>query len=73
MIDNNIAAHGSAVKSLAFGDWRSGYLIHDSGFRFEQSVDAFFWSDEIGYRGIRRLYGRVRDTSAYGLYQATAN
>jgi HK97 family phage major capsid protein len=73
VIDNNIAAHGSAVKSVAFGDWASGYLVHDGGFRYEQSLDAYFGTDEVGYRGIWRLDGRVRDLNAYGIYQATAN
>jgi len=73
VIDNNIAAHGSAVKSLAFGDFGSGYLIHDAGYRFERSDDAYFGNDQVGFRGVWRLDGRVRDTAAYGIYQATAN
>jgi HK97 family phage major capsid protein len=73
IIDNNIPVHGSAVKSLAFGDFNSGYLIHDAGFRFERSDEAFFANDLVGFRGVWRLDGRVRDVNAYGVYQATAN
>jgi HK97 family phage major capsid protein len=73
VIDNNIAALGSAVKSLAFGDFKSGYLIHDARYRFERSDDAYFGTDEVGFRGVWRLDGRVRDQAAISIYQANAN
>ena len=65
--------HGSAVKSVVFGDFQRGYLIHDAGLRIERSTE---------YRSIRisrvsavvwRLDGVIRDKNALGVYQATAN
>jgi HK97 family phage major capsid protein len=73
VIEHNIAAHGSAVKSLAFGDFKSGHLIHDARYRFERSDDAYFGTDEVGFRGVWRLDGRVRDQAAISIYQANAN
>ena len=33
--------HGSAIKTVAFGNFNAGYLVHYAGFRFERSDDAF--------------------------------
>lgn len=71
--DPNITAHGSAVKSVAYGDFMNGYLVHDAGFRFERSDDYAFANDLVSWRGIWRLDGRIRDTNAIKVYQATAN
>lgn len=71
--DNNIVAHGSAVKSVAYGDFQSGYLVHDAGFRFERSDDYAFANDLVSWRGVWRLDGRIRDTNAIAIYQATAD
>ena len=66
-------AHGSAVKSVAYGDFKPGYLVHDAGFRFERSDDQAFANDLVSFRGVSRLDGRIRDTNAIGIYEATAN
>lgn len=73
VIDNNLTAHGSGVKSVAYGDFTAGYIVHDGGFRFERSDDAAFLNDLVSFRAVWRMDGRVRDTGAYGLWQATAN
>ncbi len=71
--DNNIPAHGSAVKTVAYGDFFNGYLVHDAGFRFQRSDDYAFANDLASFRAVWRLDGRIRDTNAIAVYQATAN
>ena len=71
--DNSIPVHGSAVKSVAYGDFYNGYLVHDAGFRFERSDDYAFANDLVSFRGVWRLDGRIRDNNAIAVYQATAN
>jgi HK97 family phage major capsid protein len=71
--DANINNHGSAVKSVAFGDFQRGYLIHDAGLRIERSDDYAFANDLASFRAVWRLDGQIRDNNAIAVYQATAN
>jgi HK97 family phage major capsid protein len=66
--DVNFGTNGSTVKAVAFGDF-SAYYIRDSGsFRFEQSNERFFDTDEIGFRGVLRTDADLIDTGAIKLY-----
>lgn len=71
--DANIVNHGSAVKSVAYGDFQRGYLVHDAGLRIERSDDYAFANDLASFRVVWRLDGAIRDTNAIAVYQATAN
>lgn len=71
--DPGIPNHGSAVKSVVYGDFNNGYLMHQGGpLRFQRSDDYAFDRDLVTYRGVWRLDGRVRDTNALAAYQASA-
>lgn len=67
--DVNFGTQGSAVKSVAFGDF-SAYYIRDVGnFRFERSDERYFDTDEIGFRGILETDADLIDTGAVKLLQ----
>jgi HK97 family phage major capsid protein len=62
--DFNFGTQGSAVKTVAFGDF-SAYYIRDVGnFRFESSTERFFDTDEVGYRGVLETDADLIDTNA---------
>jgi len=70
--DVNFGTQGSAVKSVAYGDF-SAYYIRDSGaFRFERSDDRYFDTDEVGFRGVLRTDSDLIDTGAVKLLQQLA-
>ncbi len=71
--DSNIPNHGSAVKSVAFGDFQRGYLVHDAGLSISRSDDYAFANDLASFKAVWRLDGVIRDNNALGVYQATAN
>ena len=64
--DNNIVAHGSAVKSVAYGDFANAYLVHDAGLRIERSDEYAFNQDLVSFRGVWRLDGRIRESKEQG-------
>lgn len=67
--DFNFGTQGSAVSTVAFGDF-SAYYIRDVGnFRFESSVDRYFDTDEVGYRGVLETDGDLIDVNAIKLLQ----
>jgi len=62
--DFNIGTQGSAVATVAFGDFSAFYIRDVAGFRFESSVDRYFDTDEVGYRGILETDSDLIDTNA---------
>ncbi len=69
--DFNFGTQGSAVKTVAFGDF-SAYYIRDVGtFRFEASFDRYFDTDEVGYRGVLETDSDLIDTNAIKLLAQT--
>jgi len=67
--DVNFGTQGSAVKTVAFGDF-SAYYIRDVGnFRFERSDERYFDTDELGFRGIIRTDSDLVDTNAIKVLQ----
>lgn len=59
--DPNVAAIGTGLKSIAFGDF-SSYIIRDVGaVRFERSDEFAFSSDIVTYRTVFRTDGDLID------------
>ncbi|MPZ69728.1 MAG: phage major capsid protein [Actinobacteria bacterium] len=73
VVDAAAPALGSAVNSIAFGDF-SGYYIRDvSSIRFEKSTDYLFKNDMTAYRAILRTDGNLVDhTGAIQLYRGAS-
>jgi len=69
--DVNFGTQGSAVRTVAFGDF-SAYYIRDVGnFRFERSDERYFDTDELGFRGIIRTDSDLIDTEAIKVLRQT--
>lgn len=62
--DFNFGTQGSAVSTVAYGDFSAFYIRDVGNFRFESSVDRFFDTDEIGYRGVLETDSDLIDTNA---------
>ena len=65
--DFNFGTQGSAVSTVAFGDFSAFYIRDVGGFRFEATNDRYFDTDEIGYRGILETDSDLIDTNAVKL------
>lgn len=62
--DGNMAAQGSAAKTVAFGDI-SAYYVKDTGpFRFERSDEYSFNTDLVSFRGVLRSDSDLSDVLA---------
>ena len=68
----NIAAVGSATKSVLFGHLPSFKVRVAGGVRVDQSSDFAFNTDTVTYRGIIRLDGALTHASHIGFYQGAA-
>lgn len=71
--DPNFAAVGLGAKSVVFGD-PSAYAVRlAGGIRFERSDDAYFGTDQVGFRCLVRGDGRYIDsTGALKAFQGGA-
>ena len=67
--DFNFGTQGSAVMTVAFGDFSTYYIRDVGNFRFESSVDRYFDTDEVGYRGVLETDSDLIDTNAVKLLQ----
>ena len=65
----NFGTQGSAVKSVAFGDFSAYYVRTVGNFRFEVSNERYFDTDEIGFRGILEADGDLIDANAIKVLQ----
>ncbi len=59
--DPNVAATGTAVKSIAFGDFRGYYIRDVRGIRFERSDEFAFDKDLVTFRAVLRTDGDLVD------------
>jgi HK97 family phage major capsid protein len=66
LIDNpDVAAVGSATKSLGFG-WSGSYHVRTvGGIEIARSDDAFFNTDEVGFRATIRVWGDLGQSGAF--------
>lgn len=67
--DVNFGTQGSAVKTVAFGDFSAYYVRQVGNFRFERSDERYFDTDEIGFRGVMEVDADLIDTGAVKLLQ----
>jgi HK97 family phage major capsid protein len=67
--NSNIAAVGTAAKSVLFGHLPSFKVRIAGGVRIDQSTDFAFNTDTVTYRGIIRLDGALTHASHIGFYQ----
>jgi HK97 family phage major capsid protein len=65
----NIAAVGSAAKSVLFGHLPSFKVRVAGGVRVDQSADYAFNTDTVTYRGVIRLDGALTHASHIGFFQ----
>jgi len=65
----NVAAVGSAAKSVFFGHLPSFKVRLAGGIRVDQSADFAFNADTITYRGLIRLDGGLTHASHIGFFQ----
>ena len=65
----NIAAVGSAAKSVLFGHLPSFKVRVAGGVRVDQSADFAFNTDTVVYRGVIRLDGALTHSSHIGFFQ----
>jgi HK97 family phage major capsid protein len=65
----NIAAVGTAAKSVLFGDLRSFKVRVAGGMRVDQSADFAFNTDTVTYRGLMRVDGGLTHATHIGFYQ----
>jgi HK97 family phage major capsid protein len=65
----NVAAVGSAAKSVLFGHLPSFKVRVAGGIRVDQSADFAFNTDTISYRGLIRLDGGLTHASHIGFFQ----
>jgi HK97 family phage major capsid protein len=68
----NIAAVGSATKSVLFGHLPSFKVRVAGGVRVDQSADFAFNTDTVTYRGVIRLDGGLTHASHIGFFKGAA-
>jgi HK97 family phage major capsid protein len=68
----NIAAVGSATKSVLFGHLPSFKVRVAGGVRVDQSADFAFNTDTVTYRGVIRLDGALTIPSHIGFFKGAA-
>jgi HK97 family phage major capsid protein len=65
----NVAAVGTATKSVLFGHLPSFKVRVAGGVRVDQSTDYAFNTDTVTYRGLMRVDGGLTHASHIGFYQ----
>jgi HK97 family phage major capsid protein len=65
----NVAAVGTAAKSVLFGHLPSFKVRVAGGMRVDQSTDFAFNTDTVTYRGLMRVDGGLTHSSHIGFYQ----
>jgi HK97 family phage major capsid protein len=65
----NVAAVGTAAKSVLFGHLPSFKVRVAGGMRVDQSADFAFNSDTVTYRGLMRVDGGLTHATHIGFYQ----
>jgi HK97 family phage major capsid protein len=68
----NVAAVGSATKSVLFGHLPSFKVRVAGGVRVDQSADFAFNTDTVTYRGVIRLDGGLTHATHIGYFQGAA-
>lgn len=73
ILNNDMAVPAASAKSLAFGDFRAGYVVRDvagvQALRLDERYAEFL---QVAFLAFQRSGGTVQDTSAYTVLQNSA-
>jgi HK97 family phage major capsid protein len=73
VLNNDMAAPAANAKSLAFGDFRAGYIIRDvTGVQTLRLSERYADFLQVGFLAFQRSGGVVQDTAAYTVLQNSA-
>lgn len=73
VLNNDVPVPAANAKSLAFGDFRAGYIVRDvTGVQMLTLRERFAEYLQVGYLGFQRSGGTVQDTNAYTVLQNSA-
>jgi HK97 family phage major capsid protein len=73
VLNNDMPAPGASAKSLAFGDFRAGYVIRDvTGVRALRLDERYAEFLQVAFLGFQRSGGIVQDTNAFTILQHSA-
>jgi len=72
-LNNYVAAPGASARSLAFGDFREGYLIRDvSDFALLRLTERYADYLQVGFIGFQRSDGTMQDAAAVAVLEHPA-
>ena len=73
VLNNDMAVPAVSAKSLAFGDFRAGYVVRDvTGVQTLRLAERFAEFLQVGFLAFQRSGGTVQDTAAYTVLQNSA-
>jgi len=73
VMNNDVPTPAANAKSLAFGDFRSGYIVRDAtGVQMMTLRERFAEFLQVGFLGFQRSGGTVQDANAYTVLQNSA-
>lgn len=73
VMNNDMAVPAASAKSLAFGDFKAGYVVRDvSQVQQMRLVERYAEFLQVGFQAFQRAGGTVQDTSAYTVLQHSA-
>jgi len=73
ILNNDMAVPAANAKSMAFGDFRAGYVVRDvTGVQTLRLAERFAEFLQVGFLAFQRSGGTVQDTAAYTVLQNSA-
>lgn len=73
VLNNDMAVPAANAKSLAFGDFRAGYVVRDvTGVQTLRLAERYAEFLQVGFLAFQRSGGTVQDTAAYTILQNSA-
>jgi HK97 family phage major capsid protein len=73
ILNNDMPVPAANAKSLAFGDFRAGYIVRDvTGVQTLRLAERFAEFLQVGFLAFQRSGGTVQDTAAYTVLQNSA-
>ena len=73
-LDNSMPAPAASAKTIAFGDFKAGYVIRQvQSVQTLRLVERYAEYLQVAFLGFSRLDGMIQDSSAIRLYQHSAS
>ncbi len=73
ILNNDVPVPAASAKSLAFGDFREGYVVRDvTGVQVMRLDERYADFLQVGFLGFQRAGGTVQNTAAYTVLQNSA-